>query len=310
MLRNQISKKRKHPISYAGMFASAVSTLVNHPIRVGLNCAATTKNPLITLKEAKSVFFKGAHINLARGIFATGSQSAAKDFFDAFFAVTSNFGSLMCSIPASLAGLPATYIETFFMRNNAWLAQIANKQPIPEGFSRWKYNRHLALFYSIRELAFTVTVFGSNKASDTQRYATFIAATYVSSAAHKFAAIESTKDIRNIVDQVPNWQGGFREVFKKIIHNEYQLPALKGRFDHPKNIMQCMRNLVSITCHPNMFLWRIAYLYSFKNLSDYLRNQFENYDVNQNRFFHHANKKIESPKTPEMILPKKNQRTL
>jgi hypothetical protein len=202
------------------------------------------------------------------------------------------FNSMMTSLSAGIAGVPATFIETFFMRSNAIKAQQSDNQPIPIDISswrcKWKYNWPLAVWFTARELAFTMNVFSSKEASTTQRVTIFSATTFLSSMSHKFATIESTKDILNITNQVPDWKEGYRIVFKKIMHNQYSLPALKCKNTHPKNPMQYLLNLYTMV-GTNMLVWRGIYLGLFGLGYEYFGNKYKTGDIDPNRLFRRIN---------------------
>jgi hypothetical protein len=294
-------KKKNYYINYSNIFACTSTTLLLHPLRVGLNSASTTTNPVATVKAARSIFFKSAHYNLARGLTATSIQSTVKDITQELLG--NNPLSRIISLgSAGFTGTFASPIETYFMRNNALLAMQFNHHSLPKNTSKLFYNRYLFAFYLLRECAFVVPAFGFENAGQLQRAITYILATYISSSAHKFVAIESTKDILNITTLVPNWSDGFIKVFSNISKNKYGMASLKGMISNPKNNVHYIVNLVSATCHLNMFAWRFGYIYSFSNLFSYFRKRGDEMGMNRLQFFKKNNSTTKESESNENSL--------
>lgn len=253
------------------MLIACISTTVAHPLRVLLNEASVKTNPFETIKAASSKIFRDVPINAIRGTTSTGLQSIVKYYVNQYYGFDSYMGRVAGLFGASAAGVFVTPIEIAFMRKNALRALQdsvdVNSAQLIKQTSLMKFNKPIFAFFAARELGFCVSVFGTENLPFYQKLPFFFVSALVTAVAHKLAAIEITKDIRQIGHLVPDYTIGIRAAFKNIAYGDtYLHDAFKVPKVNPKTATQLATNFFTATCGPNMFFFRLVYLAAFANI--------------------------------------------
>jgi hypothetical protein len=241
--------------------SSAISGAFTHPLRVCLNEASVAPTFVGTLKGARERMFSDVSLNLTRVTLSIGFQSIVNHSASLCFG-QNIFGRSMGVAGASLAALSITPIEVRFMRKNALRsltgALHSNQQLI--------YNRRLLAFFGIRDVLFSMGAFGTENLSLWQKMPVLLPCAVISAMGHKLVCVEATKDIRGIVDSVPNYSLGYRAAFRNIAYGHITHDAFKVSYPNPKSTSQLINNFMGATCGRNMFFWRLLYIGVFSQV--------------------------------------------
>ncbi len=276
------------------IISSAISVALTHPLRVCTNEASVTSTFVETIKSAWQKMFKDVPINLARGTLSISFQSIVNYLARLYFG-QNTFGRSMGVAGASLAALSITPIEVKFMRNNA-LRGLTGALSINKTFI---YNRHLLTIFAIRDGLFSSAVFGTETLPLWQKMLVLLPCAAISAMGHKLASVEATKDIRGIVDSVPNYSHGYHAAFRDIAYGRITHDAFKVFYPHPKTPWQLAINFIVATGGRNIICWRFLYLGVYACLLSATNKRIEN--IVQCRFF----KPAQPCKQPANIEEKK-----
>lgn len=248
-----------------GVVVSALSALLTgflvHPGRVLLNEAITSKNPFETIYGAKDKVFNEVGVNMRRSFTAIFLQLMADKIVNTYYG-HDKYMKNMLGIPAvTAAGVAATILEVRLMRESALREHAKHFVKRPSSF---KYSVPILGYFTAREFWFCLCVFKARDLEGYQKIPLFLSAALATAMFHKLVAIEVTKDIRRIVNQVPDYSIGFKAVFRNLAYGGvYTYKTLSAPIDKPKTTPHLIYNFFSATCGVNMFFWRLAYLIAF-----------------------------------------------
>jgi hypothetical protein len=231
------------------LISSAFSILVLHPFRVCINVASVTTNLVETMVEARKTWKDNVPLNMARGTLAVFVPSVINHYVNEYCGYTTS-GKFLATVCAGVGGIGVTPIDAYFMRKNY------------QSTSKFFYNKHMLKFFGVRDIVFSLGVFGTGHLSDGAKMSVMLPIAVLSAAGHKLAYTEATKDLRGIADQVPNYDRGYRAAFKDMAYGRIKHKAFKVYFQNPDTYSKLAINTFSATCGLNIFFWRLVYLTS------------------------------------------------
>lgn len=274
--REKPKQENKSTSLVVNMVASALTTLLMHPVRVGLNEAGLHKNFFDTISSSKYKMRHDALLNIFRGSLGVFGQLNAEKFINAHYGHDNYLKSALGVIAMTSVGVAITPIEVYFMRKNTLRVHAANFVKPPSLFT---YSFPILGYFVAREFWFCLSVFKAKELQDYQKVPVFLASALVTAMCHKLVSIEVTKDIRQIKHLVPDCSIGYKAVFRNLAYGDvYKLDALKVPIKKPKTTPQLAYNFFSVTCGNNMYVWRLTYLTFFAAVLSFIKaelNQME-----------------------------------
>lgn len=233
---------------------SAAASLASHPNRVWLNRASLYQSPLATIFESKPYLLKGIFFNLLRGSMMTGTQSFIKNTTQEKWGL---FASIIAA--AGCGSLVATMVETPFIRKTMTLNTPGTHYPL------WRFSPTLTSLYFAREAGFSLAVLTKNDVSPVAQYSLLFSSGWLTAVAHKFVALEATRDSLPKGVTIPDFREGIFSSVKAMARGGvYTHPVFEVPYKNPVTLPAMMRNLMHVSCGANMYLFRLLYLVVFK----------------------------------------------
>ncbi len=255
---NEAPVEEKIPESpWSHIRCSFMATLVCQPIRACLNRASMYRDykfyeaPFVTIADSRPYLWAGLPLNLLRGSLATGSQSYMKHW-------AQSWGGFYWSVSAAAVSgaTVATFVETHYIRKT-----LGVSGPL------FLFSPSLSAMYLLREIGFTLTVLSKKDMSPLQQNAVLLTSTWVTAIAHKFASIYATRDTLPKEVTIPEFRQGVRYTINAMARGDvYTHPAFQVPIKNPSNLKDLARNLMSVTCGANMFIFRLTYLLVFREV--------------------------------------------
>lgn len=264
---NQIDKIERPDATFLQQLdASFRTTVYCQWARVLLNRGVFHTSPLATLKDLPKYWHSGLVWNTLRGGTVFGSQAWIKDQVYAHVGKDSHEGKIGGVLAAGLAGgTAACFFETPFIRATLRTPQTAH-------LPLMRFSVPSFVLYCIREILFNAAILGK-KDYPQYNYELFCASVYITSVCHKFISCDTTSDIQAAKNEItPDLKrDGFLQTVKNIANGGamYNNPAFHGRFKNPANLLQKLFNLVFVTSHYNVLIWRSNYVLLFGALYYY-----------------------------------------
>jgi hypothetical protein len=196
------------------------------------------------------------------------------------------FAGIMAS--ATSGTFTATFVETPFMRKT--MLEPGEQASIR---SLFRFSVPLSSLYFLREVGFTVAVLGSKDMSPNAQYGALLGATWATAAIHKMASLEAIRDKLPKDKTIPDFSKGISYVIRSMARGDiYTHPAFKVPFPMAANKWALGANFLHASCGINMFIFRLAYLATFKQAYLFAENMGSS--VSRNGLF--ANKQLDNAK--------------
>lgn len=246
---------------FSSFLAAASGTVGGHGFRVLMNRAAFHTDPRKVFADWPQYWRTGLGINLVRGTSSVTLQTWSKHTAQQYFGEHAWSGQFAGWLAPSLMGTTvATLLETTFIRKTLF-------KPGHGTMPLLRFSAPLTGSYFTRESGFIFYVMCSGNLPPYLYYPTYLAASWFSAVGHKFATWDATADIMEKEGiRTPNLKrDGFINTCRYIAHgNVYTHPSLAVPIRNPITTRQLAANFMYVTCHPNVLMFRMAFLGAFK----------------------------------------------
>jgi len=235
---------------HSGLLKQAIiATTVAHPARVWLNCVSANNMPVSFLDFAKRNR-ASFPFNFARGTSVFFAQLVVREYAPTHPNVAS----------VATGAIIASLLETPFIRKSNSAPSISPNIKLPPT----RFGALLTAHYASRETGFINAVITDDNSPFLRSCLLFTGGVLFTSAFHKAAVIEATKDSVAAGITAPKLSEGFK-IIGKIARGEYSHPAFAVRHPQPASYWQASVNLSYVVFNPKVVVARALYLGLFKS---------------------------------------------
>lgn len=168
------------------------------PIRVLLNCAAISSNPIATIAQALPNLQRGMQWNVLRGTAALCGQTMVQEGVGKHFDPSTPIGRFYAILaPATVGTMVSVTVETLFIR-------------VSMGLRGMRFSMPLVGFYFLREIGFSLVVLGPQNLTPAEKNGVMFVSTGVTAFFHKKAVLEATSDAQKKPSPVPTKSGLYK----------------------------------------------------------------------------------------------------